>query len=70
MDRGTYQTGDDDKRTAVQGGPARLRDALESVYAEWLSLSRPPRAAFGLTVTPTGEHFVWHDSPDGPRWTL
>jgi protein-L-isoaspartate(D-aspartate) O-methyltransferase len=54
----------------TQGGPARLWDTLESAYTDWTSLGSPPRESFGLTVTQTGEHTLWYDSPSGPSWTL
>lgn len=65
-----FVASNDHKRVAVQGGPVRLWDALESAYAKWVSLGRPPRQEFGLTVTASGEHLVWHGAPDGRTWTL
>jgi protein-L-isoaspartate(D-aspartate) O-methyltransferase len=63
----TYTNG---TSVVVQGGPTELWGTLEDVYAEWAGLGRPPREEFGLTVTPTGEHLVWHGSPDSKTWTL
>ncbi|WP_165975502.1 methyltransferase domain-containing protein [Actinomadura rubrisoli] len=56
--------------TVTQGGPARLWDQLEAVHREWITLSRPPREEYGLTVAPNGDHVLWHMSPDGPSWPL
>lgn len=64
------QTSQDGSLTVVQGGPAKLWDQLERAYDEWTALGRPPREAFGLTVTPRGDHLVWHGSPDGQTWML
>jgi protein-L-isoaspartate O-methyltransferase len=54
----------------TQGGPARLWDRLEDAYRDWTALGGPPREEFGLTVTASGEHLLWHGTPDGPAWSL
>lgn len=64
------QTRQNGSSVVTQGGPRRLWDMLERAYDEWVNLGRPPRQAFGLTVTPNGEHRVWHGSPEGQTWTL
>lgn len=45
-------------------------DQIESAYATWDALGRPARHAFGLTVTATGQHIVWHDRPAHQLWHL
>jgi hypothetical protein len=47
-----------------------LWDQFESAYADWVSLGRPRREAFGLTVTTEGDHTLWHRSPDGRMWPV
>jgi hypothetical protein len=65
------QTSDDHGHlTVAQGGPVVLWDELEAAYADWVSLGRPPRQDFGLTVTRGGDHLVWHETPGGPAWKL
>jgi methyltransferase of ATP-grasp peptide maturase system len=56
--------------TVAQGGPRRLWDIVETAHADWLSLGRPTRDRFGITVTP--EHqYLWLDSRDSQyRWPL
>lgn len=66
-----YQTtGDGGESVVVQGGPAKLWDMLENAHSEWEALGRPPRESFGLTVTATGEHHIWHGAPDALTWPL
>ncbi|GAB3959624.1 methyltransferase domain-containing protein [Actinoallomurus acanthiterrae] len=45
-----------------QHGPRRLWDEVSEAYLRWLSLGRPARDRFGLTVSPEGER-VWLDDP-------
>jgi methyltransferase of ATP-grasp peptide maturase system len=56
--------------TVVQGGPRRLWDALEETHTDWATLGKPPRYKFGLSVTASGEHTLWHGSPSGPSWPV
>ena len=65
-----YQTRDGDKAIVTQGGPEMLWDQFESAYADWVSLGRPRRETFGLTVTAEGDHTLWHRSPDGRTWPV
>jgi methyltransferase of ATP-grasp peptide maturase system len=55
---------------AVQGGRRRLWDELEAIHAEWISLGRPTRSDFGLTVTMDGRHLLWHRRPEAASWDL
>lgn len=53
-----------------QGGPRRLWDLVETAYEDWVSLGRPRRHRFGISVSPT-EQYLWLDRPDaGRRWFL
>jgi hypothetical protein len=53
----------------AQGGPQRLWDIAEQAYVEWVSLGKPGRDRFGLTLAGPDQVF-WLDSPDGRRWPL
>lgn len=46
-----------------QYGARRLWDEVEAAYMRWLSLGRPGRERFGLTVSAAGDQAVWFDSP-------
>ena len=59
---------DDGRLTGAQCGQARLWDQLKSSYADWISLARPRREDLGLAVSCSGEHTIWHRTPDGDRW--
>lgn len=65
-----HTTGSDGTPVITQDGPVRIWDQIESAYATWDSLGRPARHTFGLTVTPTGQHIVWHDHPAHQLWYL
>jgi methyltransferase of ATP-grasp peptide maturase system len=66
-----YQTVTSDGVSVVrQSGPVDLWALLENAHAEWVTLGRPLREAFGLTVGPEG-HALWLESPDsGHVWDL
>lgn len=54
------QLGDDGTtRPVVQGGNRRLWDELEASHELWCSLKQPGRHAFSITITPSGEQFVY-----------
>jgi methyltransferase of ATP-grasp peptide maturase system len=58
------------ERHVWQGGPRRLWDIVEAAHDEWLSLGRPTRDRFGITVNPDHQH-LWLDTPDSPhQWPL
>lgn len=59
--------GDGDPIVA-QDGPVMIWDQIESAYQTWNSLGRPARHTFGLAVTPTGRHTIWHDDPKQQLW--
>ncbi|HEX4701609.1 MAG TPA: ATP-grasp peptide maturase system methyltransferase [Pseudonocardiaceae bacterium] len=53
-----------------QGGPRNLWDIVETAHGQWLSLGRPTRDRFGITVDPDHQH-LWLDNPDSPhQWPL
>ncbi len=47
--------------TVRQGGPVSLWDRVEAAHRLWISLGQPDRHAFGLTVSATGQHTIWHE---------
>jgi hypothetical protein len=49
--------------TVTQAGPVKLWDMVEDAHAEWRTLGRPPREAFGLTVA-DGRQTMWLNSAD------
>jgi protein-L-isoaspartate(D-aspartate) O-methyltransferase len=46
-----------------QHGARRLWDEVEDTRGRWREAGSPLRERFGLTVTPSGEHMLWLDSP-------
>jgi methyltransferase of ATP-grasp peptide maturase system len=58
------------RHEVIQGGPRPLWDELETAHARWLSLGRPRRSRFGITIEPTQQQ-LWLDAPDSPyNWSL
>lgn len=58
-------------RRAVQGGPRRIWDEIESLFEEWCRLGCPNRERFGLTVRVDGTHTLWLDGPNSEhRWDV
>ncbi|MBL1100866.1 methyltransferase domain-containing protein [Streptomyces coffeae] len=55
---------------AFQGGPRRLADELERVWAAWLALGGPPLYDYGLTVEPERQYAWCEDAATGPRWPV
>lgn len=53
-----------------QHGPHMLWDSLEQAHHDWLCLGSPPRQEFGLTVTATGTHQLWHPQARNRPWNL
>lgn len=59
------------RNCVTQGGPRRLWDETEELYAQLESHGRPNRDRLGLTVRQDGSQVLWLDSPDSPRrWEL
>ncbi len=55
----------------AQGGPRRLWDETEELYAQLEGCGRPDRDRLGLTVRPDGSQFLWLDWPESDdRWEL
>lgn len=62
---------DRNRSRITQGGPRRIGDAQEELYALWCRLGRPDRERFGVTVTPERTQFAWLDHPASEhRWAL
>jgi hypothetical protein len=62
---------DRNRSRITQGGPRRLGDTQEELYALWCRLGRPDRERFGVTVTPERTQFAWLDHPASEhRWAL
>ena len=55
--------------TVSQHGSRRLWDELEDLHQQWTRLGQPARHRLGLTVTTTGEHQFWLDTPDRTWWS-
>lgn len=53
-----------------QGGPAGLWDRIEAAYKMWVLLGKPKREAFGLSVSTTGRHTLWHKDKGYPLFSL
>ncbi|MBI1759091.1 MAG: protein-L-isoaspartate(D-aspartate) O-methyltransferase [Actinobacteria bacterium] len=52
-----------------QHGTRRLWDEVEDAHRQWAQVGGPSRNRFGLTVTASGEHLFWLDTPQEVRWT-
>lgn len=62
---------DSARERVTQGGPRRLWDEIEELYALLKRCGCPARDRFGLTVSPDRSQYVWLDDPDGEyRWEL
>ncbi|MGW0395817.1 methyltransferase domain-containing protein [Streptomyces sp. NPDC003042] len=53
-----------DRFTVWEHGPRRLWESAEAAYDWWRNAGRPGPERFGLTITPTGTHVPWLDTPD------
>jgi len=49
--------------TVEQRGPRSLWDALEATHDTWVSIGKPTRDRFGMTVHNDGQHVLWLDDP-------
>ncbi|MGH8905627.1 MAG: ATP-grasp peptide maturase system methyltransferase [Egibacteraceae bacterium] len=57
--------------TVTQGGPRDVWDLLEAAHEQWLTLGKPARERYGLTVTAAGHTHAWCDSAGSDRtWSL
>jgi protein-L-isoaspartate(D-aspartate) O-methyltransferase len=55
-------------RTVAQHGARRLWQEVERLHQRWCEAGQPPRQRFGLTVTESGTHRFWLDTPDAVWW--
>ncbi|WP_431726937.1 ATP-grasp peptide maturase system methyltransferase [Verrucosispora sp. TAA-831] len=65
---GSWAAVDDTAGQVEQYGQRDLWDEIESVFDWWRDAGAPTRDRLGLTVTDTGEHRFWLDSPDAVVW--
>jgi methyltransferase of ATP-grasp peptide maturase system len=62
---------DDRGYRAIQAGPRRLWDEVESMHREWLAHDRPRHDRFGISVGREAAPLLWLDSADGSHaWEL
>jgi len=60
---GSWASVDQTTQTVTQYGPRRLWDEVETLHQRWTEAGKPIRDRFGLTVTASGTHRFWLDSP-------
>jgi methyltransferase of ATP-grasp peptide maturase system len=60
---GSWACYNSESLTVEQAGPTRLWDAVQRAYTTWTELDGPARNRFGLTISPSGAHLLWLDSP-------
>ncbi len=66
---GSWASIDQTTHAVTQHGPQRLWDEIETMHHRWADAGKPTRDRFGLTVTASGLHRFWLDSPDTIWWT-
>ncbi|WP_230416249.1 ATP-grasp peptide maturase system methyltransferase [Micromonospora tarapacensis] len=66
---GSWACLDETTLTVSQHGTRRLWDEIEDIHLQWTQLGEPSRDRLGVTVTATGEHRFWLDTPDGAWWS-
>ena len=66
---GSWASIDQTTHTVTQHGPQRLWDEIERMHHRWTDAGKPTRDRFGVTVTVSGVHRFWLDSPDTIWWT-
>jgi len=54
----------DGERHVREGGPLRVWGAFEAAHQQWAAWGRPGWDRLGMTVTATGDHLLWLDTPD------
>ncbi|WP_165953920.1 hypothetical protein [Streptomyces sp. 8K308] len=57
----------DGELTVRQGGPVRVRDAVERAIGDWRAVGAPGVTEFGIRVTPE-THTVYVKSAPNIRW--
>jgi protein-L-isoaspartate(D-aspartate) O-methyltransferase len=68
-DDGSWACLDETTGTVSQHGTRRLWNEVEEAHQQWTQLGSPSRDRLGLTVTSTGEHRFWLDTPPGAWWS-
>lgn len=66
---GSWACVDEGTQTVTQYGPHLLWDVVERLYRRWTDAGKPTRDRFGLSVTTSGVHRFWLDSPETVWWT-
>lgn len=67
-DDGSWACVEQTTQTVTQHGARRLWREVERLRQRWCETGMPPRQRFGLSVTDTGAHRFWLDSPDAVLW--
>ncbi|ROT32391.1 ATP-grasp peptide maturase system methyltransferase [Micromonospora sp. HM5-17] len=65
---GSWAAVDDTAGQVEQYGPREVWDEIETVFDRWCDAGSPTRDRLGLTVTDTGAHRFWLDSPNAVVW--
>lgn len=65
---GSWAMVEDATEKVEQYGPRNLWDKVETAHDLWTRAGKPSRERLGLTVTQSGEHRFWLDSPDETQW--
>ena len=66
---GSWASIDEGTQTVTQHGPRRLWDVVEALYRRWIDAGKPTRERVGLSVTASGVHRFWLDSPEAVWWS-
>ena len=66
---GSWASVDEGTQTVTQYGPHRLWDTVEALYRRWTDAGKPTQDRFGLSVTASGVHRFWLDSPETVWWS-
>lgn len=65
---GSWAAVDDTAGQVEQYGPRNLWDEIEMVFDQWRDAGTPARDRLGMTVTDTGAHRFWLDTPEAVVW--
>lgn len=65
---GSWAMVEDATAGVEQYGQRNLWDEVEAAYDRWAQAGQPRRERLGLTVTGTGVHRFWLDTPDALQW--
>lgn len=68
-DGGSWACVDEPTGVVSQHGARRLWDEVEEVHLQWRRSGEPSRERLGLSVTGSGEHRFWLDTPQHVWWT-